>query len=325
MNTSQPDPQRTRVYNHHHLNSTRWNAYAPRDDDIIITTSYKSGTTWMQSIVRELIVASMDSQNPEAAQHQPLPGNRSSPWVDVRWEPLEEIYATIEAQQHRRFLKSHLPLDALPYYPQVRYLVVGRDPRDVFMSLWNHYLAYTDHFYAQMENDPERPGPPCPRPPDDIHEFWAGWISRGWFAWEQEGYPFWGNMYHTQSYWDFRHLDNLLFVHYNDLLADPAAEIRRIAQFLGIALDEKAVPTIVAETSFATMKERAIERDQTRTRPHTLGGGAHTFFHKGTNGRWHRVLTDAELAMYKATKAQVLTPECAHWLEQGRAALADNP
>ena len=52
--------------------------------------------------------------------------------------------ARLEAQAHRRFIKSHLPLDALPYFPQVRYIVVVRDPRDVFMSFWNHYSAMTD-------------------------------------------------------------------------------------------------------------------------------------------------------------------------------------
>lgn len=33
----------------------------------------------------------------------------------------------IEAQTHRRFLKSHLPMDALPIYDEVRYIHVARD------------------------------------------------------------------------------------------------------------------------------------------------------------------------------------------------------
>ena len=36
--------------------------------------------------------------------------------------------ATIEAQTHRRFLKSHLPFDGLPIYDEVRYIHVARDP-----------------------------------------------------------------------------------------------------------------------------------------------------------------------------------------------------
>lgn len=62
-----------------------------------------------------------------------------SPWIDARFQgPVDEELAQLEAQTHRRFIKSHLPLDGLPYYPNVKYLVVARDPRDVFMSLMNH-------------------------------------------------------------------------------------------------------------------------------------------------------------------------------------------
>ena len=47
-------PERTRTYQNHHLDSTRWDAVTPRPDDIIITTAYKAGTTWTQRIVAAL-------------------------------------------------------------------------------------------------------------------------------------------------------------------------------------------------------------------------------------------------------------------------------
>ncbi|NQX94559.1 MAG: sulfotransferase domain-containing protein [Erythrobacter sp.] len=34
-------------------------------------------------------------------------------------------------------MKTHTPLDGLPYYPEAKYLCVTRDPRDAFMSLPN--------------------------------------------------------------------------------------------------------------------------------------------------------------------------------------------
>ncbi len=59
--------------------------------------------------------------------------------------------ATIEAQEHQRFLKSHLPFDAVPYDPAVRYVYVGRDTRDVFMSAFNHYRGYTELTYSLLD------------------------------------------------------------------------------------------------------------------------------------------------------------------------------
>ena len=124
-------PQRTHVYRNHHLDSTRWDDFVPRDDDIVIATPYKSGTTWMQGIVGNLILP--QEQHP----HQ------SSPWIEMRLHPFEEMMAQLAEQPHRRFIKTHLPLDGLPYYPQIKYIVVSRDGRDVFMSMWNHYKSYT--------------------------------------------------------------------------------------------------------------------------------------------------------------------------------------
>ena len=47
-------------------------------------------------------------------------------------------------------------------------------------------------------------------------------------------------------------------------------------------------------------------------------GGAKQFIHKGTNGRWREVLTDEDLALYRAARDRTLTEECAIWLEEGR-------
>ena len=131
-----PDlPQRSRVYQNHHFDSTRWNYFSSRDDDIVIATSYKAGTTWTQAIVAHLLFP--DGVFPED------PG-AMSPWLDMRTYPLELVLNTLEAQRHRRFIKTHLPLDGLPYDPKRKYLYVARDARDVFMSLWNHYANHTD-------------------------------------------------------------------------------------------------------------------------------------------------------------------------------------
>ena len=113
-------PERTHAYHNHVFNSDHWDHYRPRPDDIIIATSYRSGTTWMQNIVLQLIFWGRPKP----------PLSDVSPWLDHRTSPLSPKLEKLESQKHRRFLKSHLPLDALPYDPRVKYIVVGRDARE---------------------------------------------------------------------------------------------------------------------------------------------------------------------------------------------------
>jgi aryl sulfotransferase len=305
----------THTYQNHALDSTRWHCYQPRSDDVIITTSLKSGTTWMQEIVGQLIFLGHDS--PEGGQK---PRGRSSIWFEPVWSPLDEQIGELESQQHRRFIKSHLPLDGLPFFPQVQYIVVGRDARDVFMSLWNHHGNYTPGFLEMLNSLPGRAGDPMPTCPQDIHEFWHDWVTRGWFEWESEGYPYWGNMHHTHTWWEYRHLPNILFVHYNDLLADLAGEIQRIADFLTIPLVNDALSQITQAVTFDAMRDRAVEAEDPN-RSSAFKEGVKTFFFKGTNGRWKDVLSADELTLYDRKAASVLAPDSRAWLEQGRTAL----
>src|SRR5580700_5074624 len=68
-------PVPSHVYQNHHFDSLRWNFVTLRDDDIVIATSYKAGTTWMQGIVANLIFSGRE-----------LPASLFdlSPWVDMR-------------------------------------------------------------------------------------------------------------------------------------------------------------------------------------------------------------------------------------------------
>jgi aryl sulfotransferase len=304
-------PQHTRTYQHHHLDSTRWERFIPRDNDIIISTPYKSGTTWMQEIVVQLIFLDRD-----------VPSSQDvSPWLDARFQPIDALLSQLEHQEHRRCIKSHLALDGLPYFPSSRYVVVGRDPRDVFMSLWNHYTSHTPQFFEMLNGLPGRVGAPFPPPPDDIHELWRAWISQGWFEWEQEGFPYWGNMHHLQTWFDYRHLDNILLVHFADLLEDPFFEVRRTADFLGIAASDEQIEAVVRQTTLATMRTRGERKDLERESAWV--DGARSFFYKGTNGRWKDVLSAEEMVQYEQAAGRVLTPDCRTWLERGHSARLD--
>jgi len=306
VNVSEKLPVVKHLYQNYMMDTLRWNFLTPRADDVVVATTYKAGTTWVQTIVANLIFGG-----------KKLPGSLHdlAPWLDQRLFPLELVLTRLEQQTHRRSIKTHLPLDGLPFHQSIKYVYVGRDPRDVFMSFWNFYGNFSPQMIAAINGIPGRVGDELQKCPDDVHELWHNWITRGWFEWESEGYPFWSVMHHAQTWWDYRHRQNILFVHYADLLADMEGGIRRIARYLEIEPPADAWPTIVRNCSFAEMKAHGDELMPMMKM--LLKGGADSFFHKGTNGRWREVLSADELKLYDAAAARELTPECRRWLEHG--------
>ncbi|MBD3646656.1 MAG: sulfotransferase domain-containing protein, partial [Pseudomonadales bacterium] len=210
-------PEIRHAYEHHHLAASRWHDFEVREGDVIISTSYKAGTTWMQTIVGNIIFHETGL---------PAPSGELSPWLDMRVFPELEMKEGLASQTHQRFIKTHLPLDGLPYHEEVKYIVVGRDPRDVFMSLLNHWGNHTDEFFDMINE--LSPGESLPPMKDDVHEVWRDWIGRGWFEWEADGWPYWSHLHHCKTWWEHRHLSNIEFFHYADMLADLEREMRRV-------------------------------------------------------------------------------------------------
>ena len=306
MDTDAVLPRRTRTYQNHHLDSTRWDAFTPRAGDIVIATSYKAGTTWTQAIVANLLF-------PDGAF--PRPPWQLSPWLDYRPIPLNDMIAGLEAQRNRRFIKTHLALDGLRFFPELRYVFVTRDARDVAMSLWNHYANLTDESFALYNDTPGRVGAALPRPPEDIATFWRAWFTRGWFEWEGDGWPYWSHLDVTRTWWAFRHLPSILVLNYADMLRDPTGCIGRIARFLDVDASARRIAEVAERVSFQAMK-----RDGAAYVPRAGAGwkgGVETFMNKGVNGRWRGTITEADLELYDQACARVLDPACRAWMETG--------
>jgi aryl sulfotransferase len=305
-------PERTHEYRNHHLDSTRWDPYRPREGDIVVTTAYKAGTTWTQRILSALILG----LEPDGRRLMEI-----SPWIDARFHgPIEAIVESLESQTHRRFVKSHLAADGIRFLPEAKYVVVGRDTRDVFMSLWNHYSSYTDFAYS-LFNDPDRPGPEFPRCPESPRDLWPRWIGEGWFDWEPDGWPFWSHHHHLSTWWQWRDLPNVLFMHFGDMLGDIEGEMRRLADFCEIEVAEERWPAIVDAVQIDQMRKDAVAASAgVDASSHVFEGGVATFIYKGTNGRWRGVLSDDDLVLYEKAVA-TLDPGLRSWLEGGRTAV----
>ncbi len=291
-------PAKTREMHSHHFDSTIWNGFAFRDDDIIISTYAKAGTTWVQQIVSQLIFGGAEG----------LAVAEMSPWLDLRIPPKAVKLPAVEAQTHRRFLKTHLPVDALVFSPKAKYLYIGRDGRDVVWSMYNHHTNANALWYEALNDTPGRVGPPIGPPPDSVLQYFDDWLER-------DGHPFWPFWENVRSWWEIRHLPNVMMLHFGQLKADMPGQIRRIAGFLDTPIDEATWPAILAHCSFDYMKANA-------TASVPLGGafwegGARTFVHKGVNGRWSDLLSPAQSAAYEARAVTELGEDCARWLATG--------
>jgi aryl sulfotransferase len=291
-------PTKTRDLHNHHFDSTIWDEFRFRDDDIIIATYAKSGTTWMQQIIAQTLFGG-DSD---------LAVAEMSPWLDLRIPPKAVKLPSVEAQTHRRFLKTHLPVDALVFSPRARYIYIGRDGRDVVWSMYNHHANANHLWYEALNDTPGRMGPPIEPPPADIRVYWQQWL-------EQDGYPFWPFWENVRTWWAIRALPNVLFVHFANLKRQMPTEMRRIAAFLEIPIDESRWEAILEYCSFEWMKKNA-------SKSVPLGGafwdaGAEVFINRGVNGRWKETLTAEDVAAYDARAERELGSACAHWLATG--------
>lgn len=290
-------PIKTRELHNHHFDSTVWNDFSFRDDDVIIATWAKSGTTWTQQIVGQILLG----PDPD------LPTADLSPWVDLRVPPKEVKLPAIEAQTHRRFLKTHLPVDALRFSDRAKYIFIGRDGRDAVWSMYNHHANANALWYEMLNDTPGRVGPPIMPPPADIRVYFREWL-------EQDGHPFWPYWENIRGWWEIRDLPNVKLVHFAELKRDMGGTMREIAEFLGAEVDPADWPEIERYCSFEWMKANA-------TKATPLGGafwdaGAETFINKGTNGRWRDVLTAEESKAYEDRALAELGSECAAWLAQ---------
>ena len=302
----------SRVYRTWGFDSRRWDGFVPRDGDIVIATYPKCGTTWMQRIVGLLVF-----QDPA-----PVAVMDVSVWIDRRFgaTPAEAL-ARVEAQTHRRFLKSHLPADGLPLHDEVRYIHVARDGREVCLSFHNHISSYTPWMLEQLDAaglGDETIARRYPRAPADPADFFHRWLVDGGLPGVRDGLTGMSFFENERSWWEERGRPNVLFVHYADLKADLDGKMRRIAGFLDIEVPDALWPVLVEAAGFAAMRQAgdALLGGGARV----FEGGGQSFFHHGETGRWRGVFRDEDLARYDA-KLAALPAGCAAWIGGGREAV----
>lgn len=286
--------------------SARWSGFDLRPDDIVISTPAKCGTTWMQTLCAFLVFD---------ATHFDRPLAEISLWLDQLTESLDSVVGKFEAQQHRRIIKTHTPLDGVPRLDGVTYLCVGRDPRDVSLS-WAHHWSNMDleAFVAARAaavglDDLAELGPPPEMPPEDpLERFWQ-WVD------SEDGIGLAALLAQLTTYWEARHEQGVHLFHYGDLQADLVAELRRLADILGIERPDERLAELAAAATFDSMKARA--EDFVPNARTGFWRDKESFFHRGQNGQWRELLDEGALRRYDARVAQLVPADLAAWAHGG--------
>jgi len=280
--------------------SGRWIGFPFRAGDIVISTRSKSGTTWMQMICALLIF-----QTPDL----PAPLRELSPWLDWLVNRQDEVWTRLDAQTHRRFIKTHTPLDGIPIVPEATYIVVARHPLDMAVSLY-HQGDNLDR--ARMRELAGLPPLPEQGPRPNLHDWLVQWIEADTRPeGDMDSLP--GVMHHLSDAWERRNEPNVVLVHYDELQADLDGQMRMLAARLGIEVDEPVWPSLVKAATFNEMQSRAddltpdvggIFRDRSR------------FFRTGRSGTASDVLSADELARYRARAAELVPADPLAWLDR---------
>jgi hypothetical protein len=220
-------------------------------DDVFVVSYPRSGNTWMRFLVGELIFRKeINFQNVQSFIPDPY---------------LEGCtHSYLEALARPRYIKSHEPYDVR--YPKVIYLV--RDPRDVSISYYHWLLKFKN---VQETFD------------DFLNNFISNTVHK------QFWYGGWGN--HVASWYHNAGSvpQGLLFIRYEDLLANPSAKLFEVALFLGVEVSESRLEAIVQKNKFKRMQEK----EQAGRETVTFKGDSRPdirFVREGTSQQWKEQL-----------------------------------
>jgi len=296
--------------------SARWDEFEFRTGDIVISTPPKCGTTWVQMLCALLIFDGPDLS---------APLDELSPWLDMCNQSIESVRTKLAKQSHRRFIKTHTPLDGIPVRENVTYVVVGRDPRDVAVS-YEHHRANMDfeHFLdlrAQVmgTDGQEEFGPSQPDSDDPAERFRQFVRSDSLFGAPSLA----GVLHHMQTAWQHRRAGNVVLLHYADLTAALPLETRRLAAALGIPLTEIRASALAREASLDRMRARAGELAPESSRENWKDVSA--FFRAGGFGEWRERMDEQLAAEYNARVAALVPADVAAWTHGGRIASGIDP
>jgi len=223
--------------------------YRAAAGDIFVASYPKCGTTWTQYIIYLLLNGG-----------RPLPAGQG---INDVFPHLEEVgEQAVRALPEPRLIKTHLPLARCPWSAEAKYVYVARNPFDCAVSFFHHTRGFVRHY-----------------------DFAAGtWDT--FFECFLAGEVDFGDYFDNLASWlRVRYEPNVLLLTYERMLADPAAAVASLAEFVGgpaadVARDEQRLAGIVRDSSFGEMRRNQARWSSQRPE------GMPEFVRKGIVGDW---------------------------------------
>ncbi len=226
--------------------------YESLPDDVFLATYPRSGTTWLQMMLYQLIT---DGEMRFSHISERIPWLERIPFsgLDVRCLPSPRVF------------KTHLPYSAVPK-GQARYIYFCRDGRDVVVSYYHFYRSHLRETSTEF--------------PEFFERFMQGKVQYGtWFD-------------HVAGWWERRDDSNVLFLWYEDAKADLAGTLRIIADFCGIDISEADLARPLERCSFEFMKKHEWQFDHAAELLWEGGITRGTFMYTGRTGQGEAWLTE---------------------------------
>lgn len=206
------------------------NSYTPTSHDVFVAAHVKSGTNWMMQIAHQLafhgngeydhihsVVAWPDVLMMGPMTHYAIPIDDPSVWM--------------ASPEQKRVIKTHLDFDWLPYSEKARYIIVIRDPKDVFVSSYYFFVKHGPLSFTGFS-------------PETWLEVFLYSGMGVWSSWPVN----------TAGYWAARHKPNVLIVPFKAMKRDLRGTVRQVADFIDVRANDEIIGRVCQKASFDYMK-----------------------------------------------------------------------